>query len=135
VVGEFSEGSSKSAAGELGWVTKDQVVPELAKALFQDAQVQKNQIIESSIGFHIVEIESKKKQGDVDVLKLRQIFVSKNSFADWLTKQKQQMRVFVPLGEFVWDKAAGAIDFSSKEMQIFEKQQRAQAEGGAGLLL
>ena len=134
VVSKYSEGSSAANGGELGWVKKEQVVPELASALFGATAPEKNSIIESSIGFHIVDIENQKTEDGAVVLQLRQIFVAKNTFADWLQSQKQQMNVWVPMSEFVWDKKTGSIDFRDPQMQQFEKDERAKAQGDASLM-
>ncbi|MDD5396718.1 MAG: peptidylprolyl isomerase [Candidatus Moranbacteria bacterium] len=135
VVRTYSEGTSKDNAGELGWVKKDQVLPELQAALFGDGSFKKDSIIESSIGFHLMEIEDSKKVDGEDQLKLRQVFVSKNTFADWLQNQKKQMQVTVPLKDFVWNKATGSIDFRDDSMRAFEKEQRAKSQGDASIML
>lgn len=134
VAKNFSEGSSREDGGELGWVKKDQVVSELQDALFGSKQPEKNGIIESSIGFHIVEIENRKKENNEDVLQLRQIFVAKNVFADWLETEKKKMKVWIPLGEFAWDSSIGSVIFQDKEMIEFEKEQRSKAQGDASIM-
>ncbi|EKE19245.1 MAG: PPIC-type PPIase protein [uncultured bacterium] len=134
VVRTYSEGSSKEKSGELGWVKKDQVVLELQEALFESDTAKKNDVIESSIGFHIIEIKNQRKEEGEDVLELRQIFVAKNTFADWLIGQKKQMKVMVPASEFVWDAKMGAIDFKDEEMRVFEKEERAKVQGDASIM-
>lgn len=134
VVDKYSEGSSKESKGELGWVKSDQVIKELADAVFANGNLEKNQIIESPIGFHIVQIEEKKKEDGADVVKLRQIFVSKNTFADWLQEQKKQLNIWIPVKGFVWDKSLGSVRFSDEEMNKFEAQQRSEAQGDASLM-
>ena len=134
VASKYSEGPSRINGGELGWVKADQVLPELASALFGATPPAKDSIIESSIGFHIVEIENQKKEDGVDVLELRQIFVAKNTFADWLDAQKKQMHVWVPMNEFVWNSSTGTIDFRDPQMTQFEKDERAQSQGDASLI-
>jgi hypothetical protein len=133
VVRSHSEGSSKNENGELGWAKKDQVLPELQAALFGKDVPKSNAIIESSIGFHIVEIENKKQEGGEDVLQLRQIFVSKNTFTDWLETQKKQMRVLIPLADFTWNSEKGMVDFRDSAMREFETQERAKAQGDASI--
>lgn len=135
VAQRYSDGSSKENSGELGWVKKDQVIPELAETIFANTAPEKNAIIESPIGFHIVEIEEKKKENDQDVLRLRQIFVSKNTFADWLQQQKKNFNVWVPMKEFVWDKQSGIVQFRDEQMKKFESEQRKNAQGDASLML
>lgn len=134
VVEKYSEGNSKEKKGELGWVKKNQVIEELAVAIFGNSSFQKNSIIESSIGFHIVEIEEQKKEDSEDVLKLRQIFVSKNTFADWLEIQKKKINVWIPMSEFVWNKENAKVKFRENEMNVFETEQRVKAEGDASLM-
>lgn len=135
VVRMSSEGTSKENGGELGWVKKDQVVLELQDALFGEKPLEKNSIIESSIGFHIVEIENRKKEGDQTVLQLRQVFVAKKTFADWLIEQKKKMNVLVPVSAFIWDSKVGTIDFADESMRIFEKEERSKAQGDASIML
>ena len=134
VASKYSEGLSKENGGELGWVRKDQVVPELGVALFGDVQPDNNSIIESSIGFHIVDIENQKQENGAEVLQLRQIFVAKNTFADWLQQQKEQMNVWIPMSEFVWDKKTGTVDFRDPQMQKFEQDERSTTQGDASLM-
>ncbi|KKQ81307.1 MAG: PpiC-type peptidyl-prolyl cis-trans isomerase [Candidatus Moranbacteria bacterium GW2011_GWD2_38_7] len=134
IVEKYSEGFSKENKGELGWVRKEQVIPELANSIFGTSVPEKNTIVESPIGFHIVEIENKKKEDGEDVLQLRQIFVAKNTFADWLETQKKQISVWVPMNEFGWNKNLGMIEFTDNEMKEFEKKQRSDAQGDASLM-
>lgn len=131
----YSQGSSKDNGGELGWVKKDQVLPELQEVLFGSKALEKNGIIESSIGFHIFEIENRKKEDGQDVLQLRQIFVAKLSYTDWLVQQKKQMSVSVPLRDFFWDSKTGSIEFRDEKMRTFEKDERAKAQGDASITI
>lgn len=134
VAKEYSNGSSKDNGGELGWVKKDQIITELQESLFGKNPLEKNSIIESSIGFHIVEIEDRKKENGEDVLQLRQIFVAKDIFIDWLEEQKRDISVIVPLAGFTWDSALGMIDFRDEKMKTFEKEERAKVKGDASLM-
>lgn len=135
VARSYSQGSSASDGGELGWIKKEQVVPELQKVLFGTEQLKKNSIVESSIGFHIVEIENRKKENGQDLLQIRQIFVARGTFSDWVVEQKKKMSVWVPLSDFVWDAKTGSIDFKDEKMRVFEKEERAKAQGDASILL
>jgi parvulin-like peptidyl-prolyl isomerase len=134
VVRSYSEGPSRDKGGELGWANKDQVVPELKDALFGKETPKKNAIVESSIGFHIVEIENRKTENNQDFLQLRQIFVGKNTFADWLVGKKKEMSVSVPLADFKWNSQSGAVDFRDEEMRLFEKNERAKVQGDASIM-
>ena len=133
VVRNYSEGTSKDNGGALGWVKKEQILPELQDALFGENVPVKNAIIESSIGFHIVEIENSKKENGEKILQIKQIFTQKKTFADWLENQKKQMRVFVPLADFTWNMEKGMVDFRDMAMREFEKQERSKMQGDGSI--
>lgn len=134
VVAAYSEGDSKNQGGEIGWMKKEQVLPELQGQIFAATPPEKNSILESSIGFHIVEIENRKKEDNEDVVQIRQIFVRKVNFADWLVSEMNKMRIMIPLSGFVWDKEASRVDFRNEEMRKFEKESRAKMEGDASIM-
>ena len=134
VASEYSDGASKEKGGELGWVKKEQLLPELQDSLFQAKAPEKNSIIESSIGFHIVDVENKKKENNEDLLQIRQIFVAKENFVDWLDTQKKKINLFVLVNGFTWNKNTGSVDFSNEEMREFEKNERSKAVGDASIM-
>lgn len=130
----YSDGSSKGKGGELGWVKKAQLLPELQVALFSKEAFKNDTVVESSIGFHIVEIENKKKDGGEDVLQLRQIFIAKYAFADWLVEQMKKMSIILPLNEFNWKSSEGMLEFKDSALNEFEKQAREQTKGDASII-
>ncbi len=135
VVRSHSEGFSKEKNGELGWVNKDQVLVELQEALFSGKVSEKNSVIESSVGFHIVDVEERKKTEEEETVKIRQIFVAKKTFADWLEREKKDLDVVLPMKEFQWNSLGATVEFTEEEMRSFEKLQRENAQGDASLLL
>ncbi len=136
VVRTYSEGQSVDEGGEIGWIAKDQVIPEVAEKIFSeesDTDQLKREIIESELGYHIVEVEESKKENEVDTVRLRQIFVRKESFADWLKTQMQKMNVKVLLPGYVWNNEEALIEFESQDMKVFEKQMYDNIDGDASL--
>ena len=134
VVDKFSEGDSKKKGGELGWVKKEQMIQELQEALFDEERYGNNEVIESSIGFHIVRIEEKKKEGEESVLRLKQIFVAKKTFADWLKDSKKSISILIPLKDFRWNSDRAVVEFRSEKMQKFEAEERLKAQGDASIM-
>ncbi|SFK50191.1 peptidylprolyl isomerase [Methylocapsa palsarum] len=49
-----------SEGGDLGWFTKDRMVPEFADAAFKLEPGQRSEPIKSSFGWHIIEVEGKR---------------------------------------------------------------------------
>jgi len=135
VAKQYSEGASKDSGGELGWVNKSDMIPELQAAIFSANPPKQTDIIESSIGFHLVDIEGQKKENGNDVVQFRQIFVAKKTFSDWLSDQMKGMHIMVPLGEFSWNSSTESIDFSRKDMQQFEVGQMSSPTGITATML
>ncbi len=135
VVNLYSSGFSKEKGGELGWVKKSQLLPELQLALFGAEPFENDSIIESSIGFHIIEIENKKKDNNnEDVLLLRQIFIAKYSFADWLVEKMKAMSILLPSREFNWNSESGLVEFTDSILTKFEEEARGKAQGDASII-
>ncbi len=130
----YSTGSSKDSGGQLGWVKKNQLMPELQVALFDNTNFKNDSVIESSIGYHIIEIQNQKKDNGEDVLQLRQIFVAKYSFADWLNQEMKKMSVLIPSGEFNWNKDQAVVEFRDKSLTEFEKKSRLETQGDASII-
>mgnify|MGYP000848168181 CR=1 FL=1 len=57
VAREYSEGASASDGGELGWMSSEQFLPEISSKLFGE-QLGKNEIIQSRLGYHILDRKS-----------------------------------------------------------------------------
>jgi parvulin-like peptidyl-prolyl isomerase len=117
----YSEGESAKSGGELGWLTLDQMIPEIAAAATVLNKGEKSGIIESALGFHIVKIDDRKTENDVESIKLSQIFVRSKNFSDWLFEQEKSFKVYIPLKDYYWDKDSQSVQFTSPGLRDFEK--------------
>ncbi len=52
----YSEGPSASRGGDIGWATKAELDPEYAKVAFSLKKGQVSKIVESSFGYHIIQL-------------------------------------------------------------------------------
>ncbi len=89
---EFSDDpGSKDVGGDLGFVSKDQFVPEFEKAIFEDLAV--NEItaspVESEFGFHIIEKIEERGLGNDQEVHSRHILIAKRNQADYADFQDQ----------------------------------------------
>lgn len=129
VAAETSEGQSSENKGDLGWSTKDQLIPELAEVAFSMKPGDVSGAIESPLGFHIIKLEEKKSDNGEDLVHLRQIFVKKTTFSDWLKDETKKDQVFVFISGYQWSANNARIEFSNADLRQFEDNLEANSEG------
>jgi parvulin-like peptidyl-prolyl isomerase len=134
VAKKYSEGDSAMVGGELGWFTTDQMMPEISLATSIMQAGDQSDVIESSIGFHIIRIDEKKTEDGTDKIKLSQIIVRKKDFADWLLEQERNMHIFIPLKDYRWNRETATVEFVNQEMQDFEKNLDTNSAGDISVL-
>lgn len=130
----YSDGSTAGAGGELGWFKKDQLISEVSAVAFSLKKGQRSDIIESVLGYHIIELEDKKTENREELVKIRQIFARKKTFADWLGEEIKKMKIYIPLKDYYWDKEKGTVEFSGEEMREFEKNIMENFKGDASVI-
>lgn len=131
---QYSEGATAREGGELGWFAKNQLIPEVAEAAFSLKKGATSGVIESELGYHIIEVEDKKTENGSDLVKIRQIFAKKTSFADWLDEEIKNLKIYVPLKDFYWNKEKGIAEFRSDDMKKFEKNLLENYQGDASII-
>ncbi|MDO9231768.1 MAG: peptidylprolyl isomerase [bacterium] len=118
---KYSQGESAKNGGALGWFSANQMLPEVAGAIFNLEKGKQSDIIESSIGFHIVLLEDKKNQDGQDLVKISQIFVPTKTFSQWLLDAKKDYWIFIPISKFSWNNETKQVEFRDKSLQEYEK--------------
>jgi parvulin-like peptidyl-prolyl isomerase len=129
VASEASEGQSSANGGDLGWSTKEQLISEVGDKAFSMKTGQVSEVISSPLGFHIIKLEDIKTDNGENMVHLRQIFVKKITFSDWLKEQMKKYPVTVFLRGYQWNSSEAAVEFSDPEMQQFEQTLPANSEG------
>ncbi len=86
-------------------------------------------VIESSLGFHIVLVEEVKKENDTQLYRLKQIFARKATFVDWLSKKMKTLPVWVFGPEYRYDKGSTRIEFRDASWRQYEDDLYEKASG------
>lgn len=120
IVEKYSDGRTKADGGDLGWFTLEDLAPELRSAVDVAKLNVPTNVIESSLGYHILLVEEIKTEESKRLYHLRQVFVRKENFPDWLLERIREEEVRVLLPDYRFDNETGRIDFRSQEMKDFE---------------
>jgi len=134
VAKKYSEGESAKNGGELGWFTADQMLPEIAVAAFAMKKGEQSDVLESSLGFHIIQVDDRKTEEGVDKIRVRQILVRTNNFPNWLLEQEKKINIFIPLKDYHWNKETATVEFVSQEMKDFENNLDKNSAGDISIL-
>ncbi len=124
-VEQYSDGRTKANGGDLGWFALDELAPELKGAVDLARVGQPTDVIESSLGYHIILVQETKVEENRKLFRLSQVFVRKENFVDWLMEKIRSEPVRVLHSEYVFDRETGRIDFRKQEMKDFEAKLRA----------
>ncbi len=134
VAKKYSEGESAKNSGELGWFTADQMLSEIAVTAFAMKKGERSDIIESSLGFHIIQVDDRKTEDGVDKVSVSQIIVRTTNFPTWLLEQEKKMNVFIPLKDYSWNKETATVEFVNQEMRDFENNLDKNSAGDISVL-
>jgi parvulin-like peptidyl-prolyl isomerase len=129
VAAESSEGQSSENNGDLGWSTKDQLIPEISEKAFSMNLGEVSDVIASPLGFHIIKLEEKKSDNGEDLVHLRQIFVKTLTFSDWLKNEMKKFRVSILLKDYQWNSSEGQAEFINSDFRQFENNLDKNSEG------
>lgn len=134
VARQYSEGESAKNGGDLGWFSADQMLPQLAAAAAALAKGEMSDIIESALGYHIIILDDRKTEGGIDKIKIRQIFARTENFGDWLAEQEKNIKIFIPLKDFFWNKEKNEVEFKNEDMKKFEQNLDKNSIGDASVM-
>jgi parvulin-like peptidyl-prolyl isomerase len=121
VAEKYSEGESAKNGGQLGWFNLSQMLPEVALEIINLPDKKLSGIIESSIGYHIVKIEERKKENNIDMFKISQIYIKTKPFSQWLWEMEKNHKVVILLSKFRWNKNNALVEFGDDKMNKFEE--------------
>lgn len=134
VAAKYSEGESAKNGGELGWFATDQMIPEIALTCLSLKKGETSIIIESPLGFHIVQLIDTKTESELEKFRIKQIFVRTPDFADWFFNQEKAIPVKILLKDFYWDKEKQQVEFRDSFLRDFEEYLRNNFSGDISVL-
>ncbi len=135
VATEYSEGKTSSDGGSLGWFVSEDLAPELQNSVENAKKGVPTDILESSLGFHIVLVEDIREENGEKSYHLRQIFTRKPVYADFLSEEMKKMKIWVLDTEYNWNFETARIEFRDPTMRAFEKDLLKENPGEAAFFL
>lgn len=74
---KYSQGPAKQAGGDIGFIERGQTLPEVEAAAFKMKTHELSDVIESSVGFHLIQVMDKKGAGLKPLPAVRQEIIMK----------------------------------------------------------
>lgn len=121
-VKKYSEGATTESGGDIGWIDISQAEPNLAEAIEGLSVGKRSEIIETSLGYHIVLLNETRKESGITLYRVSQIITRKETLADLVSASIREASVWTILPEYVWNAESGYVEFSDPEMIEFEKK-------------
>lgn len=131
VVKQFSEGQTADQGGDLGWFALPDLAPELRSPVASQKVGVVGSVIESSLGFHIVLVEEVKKEKDGQLYHIKQIFVRKTTFADWLSEKMKTRSILIVDPQYQFDATTARVEFRDEAWRTYEEELFKKASGDA----
>lgn len=128
VAQRLSEGITAAQGGALGWFGKEQLVAEVSTVAFSIAEGQTSDIIESTLGFHIIRVNERREENGESLVNLSQIVVHKKTFAQWMEEIMRTRTIVIPLAAYAWDAKSATAQFRDDALRTFEENMRKDPE-------
>jgi len=97
------------------------MLPEIVETVFALKKGERSEIIESSLGYHIIEMEDRDIENNEDIVQIKQIFVRSLDFSEWLAEYEKNFDIHIFLKDFYWNKDAGTVEFKNDDLKNFEE--------------
>jgi hypothetical protein len=110
------------------------MLEEIAQTAFAMNKNETSDIIQSSLGYHIIQVLDKKTEDGQDKVHIRQIFTRTPSFPDWLAEKEKETRIYIPIRAFVWNKDTQSVGFKDSDMKQFEQKAKDDPNGDISVL-
>jgi len=101
---KYSQGPAAAQGGDVGFVGRGTIIPEVEKVAFSIPVGQISEVIESSIGFHIIQVVDKKGAGLKPIAAVREEIKTKieeekldKKFEEWIASVRARSHIEIKL--------------------------------------
>lgn len=101
---KYSQGPAAAQGGDVGYVGKGTIIPEVEKVAFNLPLGQISEVIESSVGFHIIQVVDKKGAGLKPIAAVREEIKAKledekleKKYEEWIASVRTRSHIEVKL--------------------------------------
>ena len=101
---KYSQGPAAAQGGDVGFVGRGTIIPEVEKVTFSLPVGQISEVIESSIGFHIIQVVDKKGAGLKPIAAVREEIKTKieeekldKKFEEWISSVRSRSHIEIKL--------------------------------------
>lgn len=119
---ELSESPSREYNGLIPAFSKEEAPANFASLAFSLSPGEISDPVESEDGWYIIKIERRFNENNTDKVEIRNIFVKRDSFNNWLKNKKSDFKISLPQKEYFWHKEMGKVYFKNDELNKLENE-------------
>lgn len=109
---KYSEDSTKTKQGDLGFFKRGQMVPEFEKAAFSLAPQKVSSVVKTDFGYHLIKVEAKKEGSETSYEE------AKNIIAKTLLQKEKTMAISQDLEELLAKKDIKGVEEKLKNLGV-----------------
>jgi peptidyl-prolyl cis-trans isomerase D len=121
---EYSDDAgSGSKGGDLGYFTRDRMVPEFGEAAFETPVGELSGLVRTRYGIHIIKVVDRKTKGEVDSVRASHILFSWKASPETEERAAETAREFQELAKKVgFEEAAQRLDLEVVDSDLFARR-------------
>jgi len=107
----FSEDLTADNGGNLGYITRGQMVTEFEEAAFKLKKDEVSDLIRTKYGFHIIKLLNIKGEGETEQREVSHILIKTQDLDEFINDKLNDTRVYIFKKNMKWDKTTGEAVF------------------------